>query len=56
MKHVIYEDPISHRFVLVRLPDRFVEGDRLPILPTDPWFETHEDALAALPQLLDRDE
>ena len=56
MKHVIYEDPISHRFALVRLPDKFVEGDRLPILPTDRWFETREEALAALPQLLDGDD
>ena len=56
MKHVIYEDPISHRFALVRLPDKFVEGDRLPIPPTDRWFETREEALAALPQLLDGDD
>ena len=53
MKHAIYEDPISRRFALVRLPDKFVEGDRLPVLPTDRWFETHEEALAALPRLLD---
>ena len=56
MKHVIYEDPISHRFALVRLPDKFVEGDRLPVLPTDRWFETREDVLAALPRLLDGDD
>jgi hypothetical protein len=53
MKHVIYEDPISRKFALVRLPDRFVEGDRLPILTTERWFETREEAVAALPQLLD---
>ena len=53
MKHVIYEDPISRKFALVRLPDRFIEGDKLPILSTERWFETHEDAVAALPELLD---
>lgn len=53
MKHVIYEDPISRKFALVRLPDRFVEGDKLPILTTERWFETREEAVAALPQLLD---
>ena len=56
MKHVIYEDPISRKFALVRLPDRFVDGDKLPILPTDRWFGTREEALATLPELLDRDE
>ena len=56
MKHVIYEDPITRKFALVRLPDKFVEGDKLPILPTDRWFETREEALAALPQLLDGDD
>ena len=53
MKHVIYEDPISRKFALVRLPDRFAEGDKLPILTTEWWFETHEEAVAALPRLLD---
>ena len=56
MKHVIYEDPISRKFALVRLPDRFAEGDKLPILTTERWFETREEALAALPQLLDCDD
>ena len=53
MKHVIYEDPISRKFALIRLPDRFVEGDKLPIPPTERWFQTHEEAVAALPELLD---
>ena len=55
MKHVIYEDPISRKFALVRLPDKFVEGDKIPIC-RDRWFETREEALAALPELLDRDD
>jgi hypothetical protein len=53
MKHVIYEDPISRKFALIRLPDRFVEGDKLPIPPTERWFQTYEEAVAALPELLD---
>jgi hypothetical protein len=53
MKHVVYEDPLSGRFALVRLPDRFIEGDKLPIRPTERWFESREAAIAALPQLLD---
>ena len=53
MKHVIYEDPISRKFALVRLPDKFAEGDKLPIQTTERWFETREEAVAALPQLLD---
>ena len=56
MRHAIYEDPISRKFALVRLPGRFVEGDTLPLLPTDRWFETREEALAALTELLDRDD
>jgi hypothetical protein len=56
MKHTLYEDPITHKFALIRLPAKFVEGDALPILPTDRWFETREQAVAALPSLLNQDE
>jgi hypothetical protein len=56
MKHVIYEDPVTHKFALIRLPDKFLAGDKLPILPTDRWFDTREAAVAALPELLDREE
>jgi hypothetical protein len=52
MKFAIYEDPISRKFVLIRLPDRFVHGSKLTILPTDRWFDTREEAVAALPDLL----
>jgi len=48
MKHTIYEDPITHKFALLRLPAKFVDGDKLPIPPSAEWFTTREDAVAAL--------
>lgn len=56
MKHTIYEDPITHQFTLVRLPEKFIEGDKLPILPAARWFASHDEAVAALPELLNLDE
>ena len=52
MKYAIHEDPVTHKFALVRLPDKFADGDKLPIPPTDRWFDSHEEAVAALPELL----
>ena len=52
MKYAIYEDSVAHRFALVRLPDKFIDGDKLPIPPTNWWFDSHEEAVAALPELL----
>ena len=56
VKYAIYEDPVTHKFALVRLPDKFIDGDRLPILPTDRWFDSREEAVAALPELFNREE
>jgi hypothetical protein len=56
MKHTIYEDPITHKFALIRLPVKFAEGDKLPILPVTRWFVTREEAVAALPELFTQDE
>jgi hypothetical protein len=56
MKYTIYEDPITHQFAHVPLPSRFLDGDRLPAIVTDRWFESHDAAVAALGELLDRDE
>ena len=56
MKHVIYEDPVTHKFALIRLPDKYLAGDKLPILPTDRWFDTREEAVAALPELLNQED
>jgi hypothetical protein len=55
MKYTIYEDPVTHKFAIVRLPEKFVDGDKLFIPPTDRWFDSHADALAALPELLNGD-
>jgi hypothetical protein len=56
MKYTIYEDPITHRFAHLPLPGRFLEGDRLPPIVTDRWFDSHPAAVAALSDLLARDE
>jgi hypothetical protein len=56
MKYTIYEDPVTHKYALIRVPDKFVDGDRLPILPTDQWFDSRDAAIAGLPELLNRDE
>ncbi len=52
----MYEDPVTRRFALVRLPDKFIDGDKLPILPTERWFDNREQAVAALPELLNLEE
>jgi len=49
MKYTLYEHPVTRKFALVRLPDRFVAGDRLPIPPTERWFDDREQAMAFLP-------
>jgi hypothetical protein len=56
MKYTIYEDPITHKYGLVRLPDKFVDGDRFPILPPDRWFDSPEEAVAGLSELFNREE
>jgi hypothetical protein len=56
MKHTLYEDPITHKFALIRLPEKFADGDAVPILPTEKWFSTREEAVSALPELLNQDE
>jgi hypothetical protein len=56
MKHTIYEDPITHKFAIIRLPMKFADGDKLPILPTTQWFATREEVMATLPELFNQDE
>jgi hypothetical protein len=56
MKHAIYEDPVTGKFALIRVPQTFAEGDKLPIPPTVQWLDTRDDVVAALPSLLDLDE
>jgi hypothetical protein len=56
MRHALYEHPVTHKFALIRLPERFMDGDAVPIQPTDRWFSTREEAVATLPELLNQDE
>jgi hypothetical protein len=56
VKHTIYQDPITHRFAVVRLPSMFVEGDTITVPTTVQWFGTQEEALATLSSLFDEDE
>ena len=55
MRYTLYEHPVTHKFALVPLPDKFTDDDKLPILPTERWFNNREEAIAALPELLNRD-
>ena len=55
MRYTLYEDPQTHKFALLRVPNQFDEG-RLPIPPAEQWFDTREEAVAAVPQLLNREE
>jgi hypothetical protein len=56
VKHTLYEDPVTHQFALIRLPERFIEGDALPIPPTHRWFASREEAIASLSDLLNLEE
>ena len=56
MKYTIYEDPLTRRFALLPLPSRFVEGDRLPVVATGRWFGSSVEAIAALTELLNRED
>lgn len=56
MKHTIYEDPVTHKFAVIRLPPTFIEGDNVVVPALIKWFETREEALATLSSLFDQDE
>ena len=56
MKYTIHEDPVTRKFALLRLPDKFIEGDRLTVPVTERWFDSREEAVAELPELLNREE
>jgi hypothetical protein len=55
MRYTLYEHPVTHKFALVRLPFRFAADDKLPIPPTERWFENRAEAIAAVPDLLNRE-
>ena len=56
MKYLIYEDAVTQKFTFLPLPNRYEYGDALPPIVADRWFDTHAEAIAALPELFDRDE
>jgi hypothetical protein len=56
MRYTIYEHPLTHLFAFVALPHGCVESEELPSAATGRWFDSREEALAALPALLDLEE
>lgn len=56
MKYALYEDPNTHRFALLPLPVRFADDDEVPVAATARWFDSREEAVAALPDLLNGDD
>jgi len=56
MKYTIYEHPVTHKFAITKVPPKFADGDKLPIEPNAQWFNTREEAVATLPELLNRDD
>ena len=56
MRHVLYEDPITRRFALIRLPPKHVEGETVPIPLTARWFSSREEVLARISDLFDCEE
>lgn len=45
MKYAVHEHPTTHKFALVPLPARFVEGDAVPLTSNQQWFDTHDAAV-----------
>jgi hypothetical protein len=56
MKHALYEHPVTHQFAVVRLPPRFIDGDRVIPSSRVQWFGTREEALATLSNLFDQED
>ena len=56
MRHILYEDPLTHKFALIKLPARYVEGATVPIPLTARWFNTRQEALATISDLFVCDE
>jgi hypothetical protein len=56
MKHVLFEHPVTHQFAMIKLPPSYLEGDRVVPPPGVRWFDTREQALATLSNLLDDDD
>ena len=56
MKYALCEDPRTHRFAIVPLVSRSGDDEAAPIPATARWFNSREEAIAALPDLLSGDE
>jgi hypothetical protein len=56
MRHALYEDPVTRKFTLIRVPPTFAEGDELPMPPTVQWLDTRADVISALPVLFEVEE
>jgi len=39
MRYILYEHQVTDKFALICLPHRFADDDKLPILPTERWFD-----------------
>jgi hypothetical protein len=52
MRHTIHQEPVTHKFALIGLPPRLMDRDKLPIPHGVRWFNTREEAVATLPELL----
>ena len=56
MKYTLYENPITHKFAFIQLPVRFVTGDSLPLPVSAHWFDTRDEAIATLRDLLNHED
>lgn len=56
MKYTLYENPVTHKFAIIQLPARFVSGDSLPLPDRAHWFDTRDEAIATLRDLLNHDD
>ena len=56
MRYLIYEDAVTHKFAFFPLPPRFVEGEELPSSSPIGGSILMQEAIAALPELFNRDD
>jgi hypothetical protein len=56
VRYTLYEHPLTRRFAFIPLPTGFMDGDKLPVVATERWFGTHAEAIAAVRELLNREE
>ena len=56
VRHTLYEDPVTHKFALIRLPPMYIEGEKVPIPSTARWFGSREEAVATISDFFEQDE